>query len=877
MAETLRTVRERIVPDKRARHRTRMSGLATWAIVRQGRDGIRSDGMDQANKRDTMAVDLPGPAAATCGLRTTRFGNAAARLAACLGALAVLWLMLITPAYSQSATPIDAIATQVAQYDAALRAIARDARDARLDDAALRDRAASIRPIDQALDAIVADLSARTAAIDARLGELGPPPAAGQPPESPEISQERANLVAIRQSVDSQAKQAKVLTVVTDQLTTALADRRRALFSERLWTSSRSILDPRLWIDFGQNVPLDAARLGNLYKAQGRQFVTAAHGNAVLAGWLISVIMAGLLLFPGGYLLLRLGDRYAAGIETASRLRRSVRALWIVCVIMALPLTAGWVIRVTLGAGGALTPQMDSGLALLIRATGFSALLYGLARALLSVGKPSWRMTPIFDDHAEKLRHYPAVTAIAVGLANAVAGLNSTFGMSLSTSIVTDAMTVLIELAIIGRVLTVIAMGRDAGAVDQADTATRRSQMPWAIAALASWMGLIGAIGAAVLGYLALATFLAREMVWSATVLGCLYLLIQFADDLFPALLGQNSRAGRFAGSVLGLSRSTLDQTGILLAGFARLSLLLFGWSAIVAPLGASTSDVLGRISASDLVLRLGPVAISPGTIVGGVVLFAVGLLITRAIRSWVEGHYLPSTTLDIGVRTSLSAGVSYLGVFVALLIASAYLGVSLDRIALLAGALSVGIGFGLQAVIGNFVSGLILLAERPVKVGDWIAIGDLEGDVKRINVRATEIEMSDRSRLIVPNSELVTKTIRNVTHGAALGRIRIVLKVNDDADVIALRSLLLAHLSSHATVLDDPEPKVFLTDAKDGGLEFTCFAYVPSARQAYAVRSDLLFEIIPDLRGKGFALSNSTPIVNVGVMDRAIEPSATG
>jgi small-conductance mechanosensitive channel len=115
------------------------------------------------------------------------------------------------------------------------------------------------------------------------------------------------------------------------------------------------------------------------------------------------------------------------------------------------------------------------------------------------------------------------------------------------------------------------------------------------------------------------------------------------------------------------------------------------------------------------------------------------------------------------------------------------------------------------------------------------------------------------------------------VTHGEALGRIRIVLKVSDNADVVALRSLLAAHLSSHATVLRDPEPKVFLTDAKDGGLEFTCFAYVPSARQAYGVRSDLLFGIIPDLRAKGFALSNSTPIVNVGVMDRPIEPSASG
>ena len=112
-----------------------------------------------------------------------------------------------------------------------------------------------------------------------------------------------------------------------------------------------------------------------------------------------------------------------------------------------------------------------------------------------------------------------------------------------------------------------------------------------------------------------------------------------------------------------------------------------------------------------------------------------------------------------------------------------AYLGLSVSQIALFASALSVGIGFGLQSIIGNFVSGLILLAERPVRVGDWIAIGDLEGDVQKISIRATEIEMSDRSRLIVPNTELVSKTVRNVTHSSATGRVRLVLRVVDSAD----------------------------------------------------------------------------------------------
>ena len=540
-----------------------------------------------------------------------------------LGAAMALSLAATAPALAQSATPIEAVGQQVDQYDAALRAIARDANNPKLDDAALREKVAAIVPIDQALDAIVADLAERTAAIDARLAELGPAPAAGQPAEAAEIAQDRSRLVADRQAIDTEAKQARVLTVTTDQLTTQLSDRRRELFSTQLWSRSRSILDPRLWIDFGQNAPHDGARLFTLYKSQMRQIVRMAPSSAVLTGWMISLIVALLLVYPGGPMLLRLGDRYVAGIESATRLRKSLHALWIICVTTALPLISGWLIRVTLGAGSVLTPQMDSALGTLIQSAGFAALIYGIARALLEADNPGWRIAPISDQLVDRLKRYPVLTAGAVGLASAVAGLNSSFGMSLSTSIITDALTVLAELAIIGRVLTVVAKSRGSGAAAP-NAAAPQVAAPWAFAALANWLGLLWAVGAAVLGYLALATFLVREMIWSATVLACLFILIGFTDDLFPMLVGTNSRSGRFVESILGFSRSTLNQIGILLAGFARLSLLLFGWTAIVAPFGASTSDIFSRFTSFDLVLHLGPVAISPGTIIGGMLLFGV-------------------------------------------------------------------------------------------------------------------------------------------------------------------------------------------------------------------------------------------------------------
>ncbi|PYB17040.1 DUF3772 domain-containing protein, partial [Serratia marcescens] len=118
----------------------------------------------------------------------------------------------------------------------------------------------------------------------------------------------------------------------------------------------------------------------------------------------------------------------------------------------------------------------------------------------------------------------------------------------------------------------------------------------------------------------------------------------------------------------------------------------------------------------------------------------------------------------------------SNIGYVLVILITLAALGIQWSNLAWIVSALSVGIGFGLQEIVKNFISGLILLTERPVKVGDMIGIGGVEGDVRRINVRATEIQLSDRSTMIVPNSQLISQNVRNATMGNAQGVVTIAL-----------------------------------------------------------------------------------------------------
>jgi len=232
-----------------------------------------------------------------------------------------------------------------------------------------------------------------------------------------------------------------------------------------------------------------------------------------------------------------------------------------------------------------------------------------------------------------------------------------------------------------------------------------------------------------------------------------------------------------------------------------------------------------------------------------------------QAVQRWLVDTYLPKTELDLGARNSISTVARYLGIILAVLWALGALGIGFEKLALVVSALSVGIGFGLQAITQNFISGLILLAERPVKIGDWVKIGDQEGDIRRINVRSTEITVGDKSTLIVPNSELITKTVRNMTMGNAQGRIQIQFTVPLNTDIAVVRQVLLDGYAANETVLDDPAPSVFIDSISNGQVSINSFAYVPSPRQVYGTRSDLFFGMLQELHRRGIPLATPTDI----------------
>ena len=180
----------------------------------------------------------------------------------------------------------------------------------------------------------------------------------------------------------------------------------------------------------------------------------------------------------------------------------------------------------------------------------------------------------------------------------------------------------------------------------------------------------------------------------------------------------------------------------------------------MLGPWGIFAADFFDVIQDAVFGAGVGAVSISLSTIIIAILLLLFGFIATRAVQRWLDRRFLPRTGLDPGLQNSVSVLFGYAGVITALIIALAELGIDLQKIALIAGALSVGIGFGLQSVVSNFVCGIILLAERPIRVGDWVLVKNEEGFVRRISVRATEIETFDRASVIVPNQDLITGVV---------------------------------------------------------------------------------------------------------------------
>ena len=464
----------------------------------------------------------------------------------------------------------------------------------------------------------------------------------------------------------------------------------------------------------------------------------------------------------------------------------------------------------------------------------------------LSPDLPNWRLISIESKSARRWVRLVTAMAVVIGANNFLAVVNEFMNSPLSLTIARS----FVATVVVGVLLILIGLLRD----EQGVWRPWRTWLRYTAIALGCFIIL-----AALLGYIGLAIFVSLQVVVTGTILVTAY--IGFLSSRAVGAEGgfAETSVGRWLAANTSTEETTLDQLGLVVSLAINLMIILIFLPLILFMWGFQPGDIEAWAYKVGTGFTIGSFRFSPLGILTGILVFAVGYFLTRWFQGWLDGSVMARGRVDAGVRNSIRTVVGYAGLALAGIIAVSSAGIDLSNLALIAGGLSLGIGFGLQNVVSNFVSGLILLAERPFKAGDWIVAGDVSGTVKKISVRATEIETFQRQSVILPNSQLINSAVGNWTHRNKLGRVDIKVGVAYGTDVKHAHAVLLDIAKSHPLVLKNPEPFVLFANFGPAALEFEIRVFLADVLNGNIIQNDIRFAVLDAFEREGIEIP-STP-----------------
>lgn len=279
-------------------------------------------------------------------------------------------------------------------------------------------------------------------------------------------------------------------------------------------------------------------------------------------------------------------------------------------------------------------------------------------------------------------------------------------------------------------------------------------------------------------------------------------------------------------------------------------------WIAVVLTMSwfyPTLGDAFGAMT--SIQFTISTVSVTPGSILNIILIIYITILTSRALQAFLLQEVLPRYRVEKGVQLSIARLVHYAAMTIGLLVLLWALGFSLNQITILGGALSVGIGFGLQAIVNNFVSGLILLFERPVKVGDFIDVENQVGEVKELGLRATTVQTFDNAEVVIPNSQLISGSVTNWTLAEKKVRVKAPVGVAYGTDIEEVLRILLACAEANPSVLSTPKPSALFLAFGSSSLDFELRAWIPDFTDKLIVISELNQDIEAEFQTAGIEI----------------------
>jgi potassium efflux system protein len=677
--------------------------------------------------------------------------------------------------------------------------------------------------------------STRIAVIRAQIAALGPAPAEGLL-EADEIAGRRGELAdqlvrlqAPGIKADEAYEQADGLILEIDRLRRD----RQAEEMLRLWPSP---INPANWPAALSGLSLTALTLWN----ETAEKLPNAAAQRVFFNNLPLVV----LLFAFAVAVLWRGRRWLDRLIEALPLpanRHAARVSLLLASIgqVVIPVAACVALTIALRRSGMVGPL---GFALSgVISTGGFAIFFSiwLGKQLFAASSPLKDVADLSVDRWAEGRFLFLGCGLLMAVGRARGVIVAQLDLDESAASVTLFPILLFGGFILVRIGRLLAQMYAVGPEDEDEGATMRGIVRL-FGKIATLVGVVGPL-LAVIGYNSAAAAMIQPAAISFGLMGLLVLIQQLLFDLWALF-----------------TRQKPGETTALIPVLLSFALVLSALPAFALIWGADTADLTELWSRFQGGFTLGGTRISPTDFLLFLVIFAIGFMATRMLQGVLKSQILPRIGMDQGGRNAIAAGTGYVGIFLAALIAINAAGIDLSGLAIVAGALSVGIGFGLQAIVSNFVSGIILLIERPVSEGDWIEVGTVQGIVKSISVRSTRIQTFDRSDVIVPNQDLITGRVTNWTRFSLTGRIVVPVTVAFTSDSRQVARILEQIAHALPQVLQHPAPQVALMGFAADVMTFELRVILKDINMMVQARSDINHEILRRFRGEGIAFTNA-------------------
>ncbi len=794
-----------------------------------------------------------------------------------LASLLFLLLLAAMPAFAQSGTPpqrpfgqlveiwtrqLDRIATRTDQADLLPTEID-----------ALREQATETRAAATAAAALARNDLADTRKL---LAPLQPKPGAEAQPETDEVKAERERLTEQATLNESRVKQCEVVIARADQLLERMTKIRGELVLRTLLRRDPSPLSRDVWSNLGPQLAASASALGKAAGTWASAGLITPNQNELLplAAW--AAVTIG-LWWAGRALRRRFGRR---GMLAEGQLESQGDHIVATAIdglgLVLVPILAVWLVGKLLIASDPPSPidilVPDAVLRLV-----WVLLIFGMTSAALSPARPEWRILPFTDDSArflsQALRRLMVVILPFDLVYVALIQGDGRFAIAAVGAVILTAAVAALGLPILSN------RAWRAARPEGSDRPAFIGGTWWSIARLILSVVVVLSIGFALVGYATLAARLNAAIAKTGLLVAVALLLHRLASDLLDAAAAPGTRTGNWLRQRLGLPPDATVRGQYLLLLLVDTVLVLILAVAIPAAWNVDIDAIMDGFGQLLRGVKVGGVTISLGNIGMAAITFGVCMLLARLVRSIVRDRVLPTVDAPLPLRQSIDAGLNYAGVMVAILVGIGALGVDFTNLAIVLGALSVGIGLGLQNIANNVMSGVVLLVERPIKAGDWVVVNGHEGFVRRINIRATEIETFQRTHVIVPNSMFLQNPVVNRTYSDTSSRVEIKLTVPVSTDVPKMEGILREAALGHPRVLRVPAPIVRFVKLGADGLDFELFVFVARLEDRLVVNNDLNRTLLAKLMEAGIITSGAVPelrLVDIDQLGRALRGERT-